>query len=210
MTGLGTNLFDRVRINYMPRWDAGKGAGDGAYTDQVQVKFTLFNDTEQAALMNFIFVNTIVPNNMWLQYGMLVHSPCLYDVKIAGHKRLFCCAGEFDVKPVGLMRTPSRDWIKRLCNKYVNGDDGKTYAKRDAKAMIAAIKSGDLIKIPDAYEVTLNFASRLPQNFNNFLYNYSRNGNMYEEYKNQPSHQESVFGGVLKKIKEDVKSAVEQ
>lgn len=210
VTGLGENLVDRVRINYMPRWDAGKGAGEGAYTDQVQVKFTLFNDTEQAALMNFIFVNTIVPNNMWLQYGMLTHSPCLYDVKIAGVKRLFCCAGEFDVKPVGLMRAPSQDWIMQLCNKYVNGDAGKTYAKRDAKAMIAAIQAGNLIKIPDAYDVTLNFASRLPQNFNNFLYNYSRNGNMYEEYRNQPSHQASVIGGVLDKIKEDVKSTVEQ
>lgn len=35
-------------------------------------------------MYNFIFVNTIVPNNMWLQYHMLAHSQCLYDVKIEG------------------------------------------------------------------------------------------------------------------------------
>lgn len=46
-----------------------------------------------------------------MQYGMLRHSPCLYDVKIDGLKRMFLCTGAFNVKSAGLLRTPPSAWI---------------------------------------------------------------------------------------------------
>jgi hypothetical protein len=59
--GLG-DLIDRVKINYMPRWDP---TGDGEL-GKISFSFDLFNDTMDAALKNFIFINTIIPNNLWM------------------------------------------------------------------------------------------------------------------------------------------------
>jgi hypothetical protein len=61
VTGLG-DLIDRVKINYMPRWDP---KGDGK-CEQISFSFDLFNDSMDAALKNFIFINTIIPNNLWM------------------------------------------------------------------------------------------------------------------------------------------------
>jgi hypothetical protein len=61
VTGFG-DIIDRVRINYMPRWDP---TGSGK-CEQIGFSFDLFNDTMDAALKNFIFVNTIIPNNLWM------------------------------------------------------------------------------------------------------------------------------------------------
>ena len=76
-------------------------------------------------MMNFIFINTIVPNNMWIQYGMFQHSSHLYDVKLDGYNRLFACSGNFSVKGKGVLRNPPSSWIHTLCSKYSNGGDGK-------------------------------------------------------------------------------------
>lgn len=206
VTGLGSELIDRVRINYTPRWDAEKGTS--TKSAELTVQFDLFNDTAEAAMYNFIFVNTIVPNNMWLQYHMLAHSQCLYDVKIEGVQRLFACAGSFDVKPSGIMRTPTPGWIESLCKKYANAQKGKRNGYYDADVLAQNIIANDLIRIPDVYTITLKFKSLIPQNFNNFLFNYSRNCNM-EQYKNKPAHQESVFADVLSGIKSELSSIVE-
>lgn len=57
-------MFDNVRINYMPFWESKDGSA--TKPPDVTVKFDLFNDTNERAMYNFIFVNTIIPNNMWL------------------------------------------------------------------------------------------------------------------------------------------------
>lgn len=103
-TGGWGDIINRAKINYMPKWDP---TGNGSL-ESITVTFDLFNDTAEAAMKNFIFVNTIIPNNLWMQYGMLKHSPCLYDVKIDGMKRMFLCSGKFGVKSNGLMRTPPK------------------------------------------------------------------------------------------------------
>jgi hypothetical protein len=46
----------------MPRWNP---SGSGK-CEQIGFSFDLFNDTMDAALKNFIFVNTIIPNNLWM------------------------------------------------------------------------------------------------------------------------------------------------
>lgn len=62
------NILGNIGVNYTPWWDAEKGVVTPE--PEVEVSFDLFNDTAEAAMMNFIFVNTIVPNNKWLQYCM--------------------------------------------------------------------------------------------------------------------------------------------
>jgi hypothetical protein len=69
--GVGTianMMLGNIGVNYMPWWDAPSGARTAM--PDIEITFDLFNDTAAAALMNFIFVNTIVPNNMWVQYNM--------------------------------------------------------------------------------------------------------------------------------------------
>ena len=125
------DLINRAKINYQPQWDA----PDNGTPDEVTVKFNLFNDTDEAALKNFIFVNTIVPNNLWMQYGMFKHSPCVYDVKIEGLKRLFLCNGSFRVKNIGLLRTPPMSWIFDLCFKHANNSKKSFYICLEIKLL---------------------------------------------------------------------------
>ena len=205
--GLG-DLINRAKINYMPKWDP---TGEGT-VGEVTVTFDLFNDTAEAAMMNFIFVNTIIPNNLWMQYGMLKHSPCLYDVKIEGVKRMFLCSGKFRVKAGGMMRTPPLAWVRDLCAKHANGK-GKTDGSWSPEKLAYAIMANNLVKIPDVYTVEMTFTSLIPENFNNFLFNYSRNSGM-ELYVNKDAHHPSVIGEILGSIKtdlsEEVKNVIEK
>ena len=48
----------------MPWWDAA-----GAFKTrepEIEITFDLFNDTAESSMINFIFVNTIIPNNKWI------------------------------------------------------------------------------------------------------------------------------------------------
>lgn len=63
------NVLGNLQINWMPLWNAKDGAQNASHP-KVTVKFDLFNDTEDAAIQNFLFVNTLIPNNMYIQYGM--------------------------------------------------------------------------------------------------------------------------------------------
>lgn len=181
-------LIGNIKTNYMPFWDPTKT--DNGEGEEVKIKFNLFNDTAEAALINFIFVNTIIPNNRLIQYGIIQHAPCLYDVRVEGGNRLLCCAGEFEVGYSGIMRTPPKSFIKTLCSKHASvalkgviekapeSDENSQnkenpYAKGDALAEM--FFNNQTIKIPDVYIVTMNFKSLLPMNFNTFLYQYAGN-----------------------------------
>ena len=61
-------ILGNIGINYMPWWDA--ASGSKTKEPLIDIKFDLFNDSADAAMKNFIFVNTIVPNNKWIQYNM--------------------------------------------------------------------------------------------------------------------------------------------
>ena len=159
--GQFVNWFGKnIRINTTPTWD-----GPQDTPTKVEIDFSLYNDTIDAAIMNFIFVNTIVPNNKWIQYGIFQHAPCLYDVKINGINRLFMCQGDFKVESKGVLRKPSWTLINQLVNSHLNPRSSLTDL---------ALLTNDLIRIPDIYDVHLTFTSLLPNNFNNFLFaNYA-------------------------------------
>lgn len=162
------NILGNIGVNYTPWWDAEKGVVTPE--PEVEVTFDLFNDTAEAAMMNFIFVNTIVPNNKWLQYCMFQHSSNLYDVKIEGLNRLFACSAKFTVTSMGVLRSPPQSWLDTLYQRHYNYN-GKPLTSRE-------------IKIPDIYHVTMTFNSLLPANFNNFIFSYSENMNITNPGKN--------------------------
>lgn len=175
--GMLDTLLGNIGINYMPWWSP-KAGTEAAKEPEIEIKFDLYNDSAKAAETNFIFVNTIVPGNKYIQYNMFQHSQNLYDVKIEGLNRLYACAGAFSVTYEGQLRTPPRRWINDLVNGHANNC-------MDKKTFITNIVENHLIKIPDVYRVTMRFQSLLPANFNNYLYNYAENANHITKYKNR-------------------------
>lgn len=171
---LANMLLGNIGINYMPWWDAKSGTSTKA--PNVEITFDLFNDSAEAALINFIFINTIVPNNTWIQYNMFQHSSSLYDIKIDGINRLYACAGDFSVSYEGVLRDPPSDWFEYngLLSKYINKNMNMFFE--------SSIQSNKLIKIPDIYRVKLVFQSLLPANFNNYIFNYAENANHINKY----------------------------
>lgn len=101
-------------------------------------------------MMNFIFVNTLVPNNMYIQYGIFQHSSPLYDVRIAGFDRMFACSGNVSVQYQGPRRNPPRAWIEELVRKHANANASKENPVNTEK-LLAAILENNLIRIPDIY-----------------------------------------------------------
>lgn len=193
--GILNNILGNVQINFMPWWNAQAGAQTPP--PEVGIKFYLFNDTADAAMTNFIFVNTLLPNNRWVQYNMFQHSPCLYDVKIEGYNRLFACAATTSVKSIGVLRSPPPVWIDTLCSKHANGG-GKKDGSVNSATLAELAKTARLIKVPDVYEVEMKFTSLLPQNFNNYLFTYSQNNTMETEYASGSIYQEGAFATVIK------------
>ena len=57
-------LLGDVRMHYLKTWDA--EAGSKTVGDTLTIHLDLYNDTEAAAITNFIFVNTLIPNNRWI------------------------------------------------------------------------------------------------------------------------------------------------
>jgi hypothetical protein len=65
---LANMILGNIGINYMPWWNAGPGSH--TQEPEITITFDLYNDNIDAAINNFVFVNTIVPNNKWIQYNM--------------------------------------------------------------------------------------------------------------------------------------------
>jgi|SRR5574344_1703044 hypothetical protein len=175
------SILGNVRINFMPWWDSEEGSQ--TYPNEINIKFDLFNDTADKAMMNFIFVNTIVPNNKWIQYGMFQHSSSLYDIKIEGYNRLFACCGKFSVSYSGVLRDPPTSWLDNLVNKHTNNSSlmKPGHAKFNKNSLNDVILNDKLIKIPDVYNVSMTFKSLLPDNFNTYLYTYICNNNQMKD-----------------------------
>ena len=185
--GQFVNWFGKnIRINTTPTWD-----GPQDVPTKVDIDFSLYNDSLDGALKNFIFVNTIVPNNKWLQYHAFQHAPCLYDIKINGVNRLFMCQGDFKVEAKGVLRRPSPEFITTLAEKFTN---------ENATALTPqALSENELVRIPDIYDVHMTFTSLLPNNFNNFLFaNYANQ--TIREISGDKLHTESFLNPIASKL----------
>ena len=190
------NFFGKnIRISTTPIWDGTSETTGSTYT----IQFTLFNDTAGAATQNFIFINTIFPNNRWLQYHIYQHSPSLYDIKIDGIGRAMLCAGQFECEAIGPLRTPSDEILRRLMGHMNTGHD---------KLNILELRRQKVIVIPDAYDVKLTFKSLLPDNFNNYLYQFVMKDNFdkyYEANTLKDLHDDSAFEKFSKSIVDQIK-----
>ena len=199
-TFLGTmiNWFGKnIRTNITPTWD-----GPQDTPTKIDIDFTLYNDDIKSAMKNFIFVNTIVPNNKWLQYHIFQHAPCLYDVRINGIGRLLMCQGDFKVEQKGVLRKPSKDFMNILCGSHLNVKIDFNHNPNSLKSYVAT--AYDTVRIPDIYDVHLTFTSLLPNNFNNYLFSYYANDKI-QMLEGDKLHQESYFNKVANSLGEDIK-----
>ena len=57
-------IFGNIAVDYLPWWNA--EAGSRTKEPEITIEFDLFNDSAKAAMINFIFINTIVPHNKWI------------------------------------------------------------------------------------------------------------------------------------------------
>lgn len=204
------SILPNVGISMSPWWNS--SSGQGTFEDEVVVNFDLYNDGKDQAMKNFIFVNTIIPNNKWLQYGLIQHSPCLYDVKVEGIKRMYVCTGDFKVTYSGVLRKMPKKFINDLVYTHINesffkiekipdGSSGEynddydhtRLAADQIKVMEKNKKTNENInkllpifeqniRIPDVYHVSLTFKSLLPSNLNQYLFQYIGNTHIINNY----------------------------
>lgn len=204
--GLISGAINNIRVNFINFWDANEGSKTPA--PEIEIKFDLFNDEIDAAIMNFIFVNTIVPNNRWVQYGTFQHPSSLYDIKLEGYNRLFACTGKFAVTYGGILRTPSPELINTLVSKHFNMNVHRSSG--DASLFRNAILQNSLIKIPDIYHVTMKFQSLIPANANTYIQTYANNINVmnYATDSTPLTYQGGGMDFVLNRVSEGLEKHV--
>lgn len=96
-------LGNTVKVNMMPSFQPTGEARGESFT----INIDLINDSDEAAINNFLMCHTLFGNNRWLQYGFVQAGASLYDVKLPGANRYFMCSGQFSCKGKGAFRTPS-------------------------------------------------------------------------------------------------------
>ena len=182
-------LGGNIKVNTTPTWTPVAENQPIKF----ELSFDLYNDTLDGAIKNFIFVNTLVPGNKFLQYHIYQHAPNLYDVRIDGIYRLFMCAATVKVEQGGVLRVPSNKFFKRLKDKHSNN-----------KFNVSEKKFTSYIRIPDIYKVTLTFESLLPDTFNNFIYSYYINSAINTKISGNDLRTASAYNEFANKIAEGV------
>lgn len=166
--GSGNKILEFIAPSFQtivtPMW---KGSTNNESV-QVNLSFNLFNDSFEKSINNFIFVHTLIPQNLPLQYAILSQPPSLYDIRVDGGDRLFMCSGKFTCENKGVLRKPRENFYKELqiyCNK-----------SQFKESMVKDLYDNNYIKIPDIYTINMEFTSLLPNNFNTWLFKFA-NGN---------------------------------
>lgn len=95
------------------------------------------------------------------------------------------CSGTFSCNYKGVMRNVTDEFVKQLFKKH-----GNPYlTNRMSPSVFINNKN---VKIPDVYEVTLNFTSLLPDNFNQYLFQYAMKNSIA---RSNGSREESWYDG---------------
>lgn len=116
-----------IKVNLMPGFDP----SSEAKSQTITINIELINDSEEAAVNNFLMCHTLFGNNRWLQYGFVQTGSSLYDIKLPGANRYFMCSGSFSCKGKGVFRTPSDAVIKEILNHTATTYNAKTiYGKK--------------------------------------------------------------------------------
>lgn len=120
--------------------------GSGNYPS-VTVRFPLFNDTLEHAMDNYKFIHTIIPWNMWVQWGMYTMPPVIYEIRPSCGMKLKWCTADINVSFHGAMREVNPGWTD---------------------------VAGDIVTVPDVYILTCTFRSLLDSNFNQYLLSFEK------------------------------------
>lgn len=191
ITGVGESpitkllLGNTVKVNMMPSFQPTGEARGESFT----INIDLINDSDEAAINNFLMCHTLFGNNRWLQYGFVQAGASLYDVKLPGANRYFMCSGQFSCKGKGAFRTPSAkvcEAIKNCANpkktfagemSNIKLNDGQTLRQSMENAMAqsktnAQINSGEYGEVLNDTISSLKFkkVSRLKRNIRDNSY----------------------------------------
>ena len=163
--------------------------GNGGETETLNVKIDLINDSQAAAEANYRFIQTLILNNKWLQYGITQMPGSLYDVKIPGGQRFFMCTGNFKVSYKGVLRSVGE----------LGGSNFLPYTTET--------------RIPDAYSLDLTFKNLLPSNLNNYLFGIAKGGFELKGSGEEPGVFSQIAENLvdaLKGVGEDYRKAVQK
>ena len=119
--------------------------GMGEDYPSIQVRFPLFNDTLEHAEDNYKFIHTILPWNMWVQWGLTTIPGVLYRVAVDGGLTYVACTCSMSLSYQGTMREVDPAWTDAM---------------------------GEIVTVPDVYVLTCTFTSLLNSNFNHYLMSY--------------------------------------
>ncbi len=111
----------------------------------ITVRFALFNDTIEHAKDNYRFIHTIIPWNMWVQWGLITMPPVIYEVRPTCGMKLKWCTADMNISFHGAMREVNSGW-------------------KDA--------AGDIVTVPDVYIFNCTFRSLLDSNFNQYILSF--------------------------------------
>jgi hypothetical protein len=118
----------------------------------LRANFAIFNDTFEHFITNYAFIIEFMATTKAVTDTIFIRSPYLYDVEIPGGLRYNLCSCTASISPIGKMRKLSYDesHIKSVMNDVFNIN----------------INPASVQYIPDAYNVSLEFKSILPDLWN--------------------------------------------
>ena len=151
-------IGENIKFHTTPHW---KGSTENRFSS-FSVSIHLFNDTVKGTANNFLFMNRLLAKNKYLQYQIFQHNPAVYDVNIEGYNRFLMCSAKVGCISKGVSRVPSKSILREIDilirgNKILNGDQFFT-------------NNPSLIRIPDIYELNIEFTPLLPNSINNSIY----------------------------------------
>lgn len=118
----------------------------------LRANFAIFNDTFEHFITNFAFIVEFMATTKAVTDAIFIRSPYLYDIEIPGGLRYNLCSCTASISPVGKMRKLSYNdsHIKSVMKDVFNIN----------------LNPASVQYIPDAYNVSLEFKSILPDLWN--------------------------------------------
>jgi hypothetical protein len=118
----------------------------------LRANFAIFNDTFEHFITNYAFIVEFMATTKAVTDMIFIRSPYLYDIEIPGGLRYNLCSCTASISPIGKMRKLSYDesHIKSVMNDVFNIN----------------LNPASVQYIPDAYNVSLEFKSILPDLWN--------------------------------------------
>lgn len=160
--------------------------GNNPVPDSVNTTFMLYNYNIDALVANIKFIHALTSGAYWLQSGFLQLPSNLYDIEVEGRYRHYLCKGNIKIDFVGKVRTLGATSIQ---------------LSKILAAMPGVQNNKAFTKVPDAYKITLEFQSLLPNNFNTYLnYLYGKNPVAVGNTK------DDKLGSLLAKVQDQINS----